>query len=225
MPPEPSCAQSQKVMPACGNRSEIGMKAEPIMPKACSMPWRCRTFTKASSVVIFMADILSSSPPSGGLIRFVPEEIPAVHGPLADAAEGGQEAMPRQGGGEDRQVEPTALAGDKLRHAAAGLGGIHHAVAAIAHGVEDLLLRVGLDNARHHVVADIDPAPPGIVDVDPLQRRELAAEPVDQELEMARVLRIAAGDGAAAADLHAPVRHLPIVEAQCPRIGQDDLRP
>ena len=39
-------------MPAFGNRSEIGMKAEPMMPKACSMPCICSTFTKASSVVI-----------------------------------------------------------------------------------------------------------------------------------------------------------------------------
>ena len=31
------------------------MKAEPMMPKACSMPCRCSTFTKASSVVIRIA--------------------------------------------------------------------------------------------------------------------------------------------------------------------------
>jgi hypothetical protein len=42
-------------MPALGNRSEIGMKAEPMMPKACSMPCICRTLMNASSVVIFMA--------------------------------------------------------------------------------------------------------------------------------------------------------------------------
>src|SRR5690349_9657191 len=55
-PPLVSCATSQKVMPAFGNRSEIGMKAEPMMPKACSMPCICRTFTKASSVVIRIAN-------------------------------------------------------------------------------------------------------------------------------------------------------------------------
>ena len=54
MPALHSCAASQKVIPACGNRSEIGIIAEPIMPKACSMPCICRTLTKASSVVIFM---------------------------------------------------------------------------------------------------------------------------------------------------------------------------
>src|SRR3546814_7628899 len=41
-------------MPALGKRSEIGMKAEPMMPKPCSMPCICSTFTKASSVVIFI---------------------------------------------------------------------------------------------------------------------------------------------------------------------------
>ena len=38
MPAEPSCAQSQKVMPAAGKMSEIGIMAEPMMPKACSIP-------------------------------------------------------------------------------------------------------------------------------------------------------------------------------------------
>lgn len=54
MPPLHSCATSQNVMPAVGKRSEIGMKAEPMMPKACSMPCICNTFTNASSVVIFI---------------------------------------------------------------------------------------------------------------------------------------------------------------------------
>src|SRR6476660_6085503 len=57
-PPLVSCATSQNVMPAFGKRSEIGMNAEPMMPKACSMPCICKTFTKASSVVIFMIEIL-----------------------------------------------------------------------------------------------------------------------------------------------------------------------
>ena len=52
MPALPSWAQSQNVMPAAGNRSEIGIIAEPMMPKACSMPCICSTLTKASSVVI-----------------------------------------------------------------------------------------------------------------------------------------------------------------------------
>src|SRR5690606_9927322 len=47
-------ATSQKVMPALGKRSEIGMNAEPMMPNACSMPCIWSTFTKASSVVILV---------------------------------------------------------------------------------------------------------------------------------------------------------------------------
>ena len=41
-----------------GKMSEIGIKADPIIPKACSIPCICRTFTKASSVVIFAIEIL-----------------------------------------------------------------------------------------------------------------------------------------------------------------------
>ena len=37
-PPFVSCATSQKVIPAEGKISEIGMKADPIIPKACSIP-------------------------------------------------------------------------------------------------------------------------------------------------------------------------------------------
>ena len=54
MPAVHSCAQSQNLMPAFGNRSEIGIMAEPMMPKACSIPCICRTLMKASSVVILM---------------------------------------------------------------------------------------------------------------------------------------------------------------------------
>ena len=35
IPPLVSCATSQKVMPAFGNKSEIGINADPIIPKAC----------------------------------------------------------------------------------------------------------------------------------------------------------------------------------------------
>ena len=46
--------QSMDEIPASGKISEIGIKAEPIIPKACSIPCICKTFTKASSVVIFV---------------------------------------------------------------------------------------------------------------------------------------------------------------------------
>ena len=53
-PPFDSCATSQNVIPAFGNKSDTGINAEPIIPNAFSMPCICSTFTKASSVVIFV---------------------------------------------------------------------------------------------------------------------------------------------------------------------------
>ena len=35
IPPFVSCATSQKVIPAFGNKSEIGINAEPMIPNAC----------------------------------------------------------------------------------------------------------------------------------------------------------------------------------------------
>ena len=43
---------------AFGNKSEIGINAEPIIPNAFSIPCICKTFTKASSVVIFVMLII-----------------------------------------------------------------------------------------------------------------------------------------------------------------------
>ena len=62
MPALHSCAQSQKVIPAVGKRSETGIIADPMIPNACLMPCICRTFTNASSVVIL---IVGSSLHSG----------------------------------------------------------------------------------------------------------------------------------------------------------------
>ena len=56
-PPFVSCATSQNLIPALVKRSEIGMNADPMIPNAFSMPCCCSTFTKASSVVIFMGRI------------------------------------------------------------------------------------------------------------------------------------------------------------------------
>ena len=44
-------------------------------------------------------------------------------------------------------------------------------------------------------MADIDPDPPGIVEVDPLQRRELAVETLLQKRQMLRVFCVMSGDG------------------------------
>jgi hypothetical protein len=101
----------------------------------------------------------------------------------------------RQLRGEDRQVESLALTSHQLRHTPARLGRIHHAVTAKFHGVVNRLVWIGLDDTGHHIVADIDPAPPGIVEVDPLQRRELAVETLLQKRQMLRVFCVMSGDG------------------------------
>ena len=54
IPPLHSCATSQNFIPACGNKSDTGIIAEPIMPNAFSIPCIWRTLTKASSVFIFV---------------------------------------------------------------------------------------------------------------------------------------------------------------------------
>ena len=53
-PPLDSWATSQNLIPAFGKRSEIGINADPIIPNECSIPCICKTFTKASSVVILV---------------------------------------------------------------------------------------------------------------------------------------------------------------------------
>src|SRR5690606_18384439 len=103
-------------MPAFGNRSDTGIIAEPMMPKACSMPCIWSTFTKASSVVIFIAWFPSFA--GWRAVRrskqFVPEIVPAVHGALADAPKRREQPVMGQRRSEDRQVEPLPLAGDDL---------------------------------------------------------------------------------------------------------------
>ena len=54
MPALYSCAQSQNLMPAAGNKSEMGIIAEPMMPNAWWILCFCKTFMKASSVVILI---------------------------------------------------------------------------------------------------------------------------------------------------------------------------
>src|SRR5690606_27738762 len=121
-------------MPAFGNRSETGIMADPIIPNACSIPCICKTFTKASSVVIFMAHTFPCNSEN-----FVFQRIPAIHGALAYAPEWRQHAVARQLGGEDRQVQALFATSHELRDAASGLGRIHNAVAAIAHSIIDFL--------------------------------------------------------------------------------------
>src|SRR5690625_1677790 len=104
IPPEHSCAQSQKVIPASGNRSEIGIMAEPMIPKACSIPCICRTLMKASSVVIFMGCSLPNPCRASALLHFILEVVPVIECPLPHPPKGREHAVGRQCGGKYRQL-------------------------------------------------------------------------------------------------------------------------
>ncbi len=58
--------------------SEIGIIADPMIPKAWPIPWRCSTFTKASSVVIFIGLILDEGAGMAALVA------PGFGGTLAE---------------------------------------------------------------------------------------------------------------------------------------------
>ncbi len=152
--------------------------------------------------------------------HIVADVVPDIHEALAKAPERGQDAVAGQRRGEDRKIELAALAGDHLRHTPSRLGRVHDAVAAIAHGIVDLLAFVRLEDAGHHVVADIHPAPPGIVEINAAKRREFSIQALLQQREVLRVLGVLAGDRAAAADLHAAVRQIAVVVPQGARVGE-----
>ena len=97
------------------------------------------------------------------------------------------------------------VAGHPLGNASAGPSGVADAIAAVTSGAEQRFGYVRLHDARHHVVADVDPAPPGIAYRDPVQRRELGVQAVDQALPVTRACRIRVGDGATVTDLQAVV--------------------
>src|SRR5215207_2293141 len=105
-------------------------------------------------------------------MELVVEVVPVIHETLPDPSKRGQDAVAWQLRGEDRQVEARALSGDHLRHAPAGLGGIHYAVTAVAQGIENPFARIRLEDAWHHIVADVDPSPPRVIEIDALERGE-----------------------------------------------------
>ena len=125
----------------------------------------------------------------------------------------------------DRQLKdflPSVFASHALGQTFAGPSGKRHPIAAVAQRVPHGLRWVGPGNARHHVVAHVHPAPPGVVDGDALERRELAVQAVHQLGHVDGVGRIGTRDGAAAADLHAVVGQQAVIEAQRARVGDGD---
>ena len=73
-------------------------------------------------------------------------------------------------------------------------------------------------------MADIDPAPPGVVYGYVRQRRELARYGIGQQLQVPRVFGVGPGDGAAAADLQPVVGQQAVVKAQGAGVGEEGAR-
>ncbi len=69
-------------------------------------------------------------------------------------------------------------------------------------------------------MADIDPAPPGIIQIDPAQGRKFPRHPLAQRVQMRRIGRVAAGDRGPRSDLQPVVGQQPVIVAQGPGIGQ-----
>src|SRR5260370_5500245 len=155
MPPLHSCATSQNVMPAFGKRSEIGMKADPMMPKACSMPCICKTFTKASSVVIFMAASLFVDLPlrwPGSRFEFSREHVrsrSSIHGLeyLGELVSGTSQHRQMRAAAFDTHAGLRRLDGD---------AGEQFAVAAQhRHGDADHAIEEFLAVVRHLLLSDL----------------------------------------------------------------------
>src|SRR5258708_16583836 len=103
------------------------MNPEPMMPKACSMPCICKTFTNASSVVIFIATSFT---------QFSSYQLPSrdlrPHDPLAMNSRLFVKYLSEVAGGvpERRQVPPRRLLVHAYLLCLAGEGGAHLAVLA-----------------------------------------------------------------------------------------------
>src|SRR5258708_12405360 len=103
------------------------MNPEPMMPKACSMPCICKTFTNASSVVIFIATSFT---------QFSSYQLPSrdlrPHEPLAMNSRLFVKYLSEFAGGmpERRQVPPRSLLVHACLRCLDGEGGEHLAVLA-----------------------------------------------------------------------------------------------
>ena len=127
--------------------------------------WRTKDITDLANAERKLVWQAPSQPASNGVAIWAPE-LHRIHGSC-------------------RQLEdlpPRVLSGHAFGQALAGPGREGDAVAAVADGVPDLLVGLGLRDARHHVVAHVHPAPPRIVDLDAGERWELARDRVGEPL-------------------------------------------
>src|SRR5271167_4372567 len=107
---------------------------------------------------------------------------------------------------ENRQILGfELLPGYHLCHAAPRLGRVRNAVSAISKRIDQRSRGIGPIDARHHVMADVNPPPPRVFDVNIAQWRELPIESLNQKLKMLGVRRVGTRDRAPATDLQAIV--------------------
>src|SRR5690606_27917811 len=154
------------------------------------------------------------------LQHLVLQVIPTVETALAESPEG-REVFGHDGLANVRERQPRGkyrqpgkllvLARDQLGKSLSGLCRVHDTVASVAQCVVHGPGRLWLEYARHHVVADVDPAPPRILDRNARQRRKLAMQVVDQAILVLLLWGILSRDRAATADLDTPVRQQPVV--------------
>ena len=72
-------------------------------------------------------------------------------------------------------------------------------------------------------MADINPTPPRIIKGDAFECRELADKIPHQQIFILLIRRVPSGNGAAAANLNAPIRQKAIVVTQDAGIGDDQI--
>src|SRR5690606_7800665 len=124
-----------------------------------------------------------------------------------------REQMPWQGGIIDRQIPVLAIfTHNSFRQASPSVSRERNPIAAIAKGIENLLFGIRLRNARHHVMADINPSPPRIRDRNIAQTGKFPVKTFFKKIQMAAVLRIGTSQCAAAPYLHSAVRQQAIVK-------------
>src|SRR5271168_5314750 len=108
---------------------------------------------------------------------------------------------------EDRQILGfELLPGYQLCHPASCLRRVGDSVSTKPKRIDERSLGIWSVDARHHIVANIDPAPPRVFDFDTTERRELPSETFCQKLKMPWVGCVGTRNRAPAADLKAIVR-------------------
>jgi hypothetical protein len=110
------------------------------------------------------------------------------------------------------------LTSDFLREPSACMSRKRDTISTVAKGVKNTLMRIRLYDPRHHIVAHIDPAPPGISNCNILEYGKLSGKPQAEQIKMLGRLSVYPMDRTAAANLKPVVGQKPIIKSQGSRI-------